>query len=400
MKKFLLAPLLCLFIWQCTSSETTDSEIAETPKEWKYIEVDSTRAKWGDYEEPEWLRYFGLDMGDLNGDGFADIAAGKYIYLNPKGDLTAKWERIDIDENVDAIFAMDVDSDEFPDIIAQSLPEVFWLEATDASLKTWTKKEIGKIPATSHVNSQGFEKLQMIAGGKEEFVIAGNGDIYLFEIPDNPATDKWKVTMVAENTSDEGIGFGDIDGDGDVDIAAGRRPDGEDEPLILVWYENKGDGSEKWASTVVGKSNHPIDRIEIADINGDGKADIIMTEERYPGLEPDGSLFWYAQPQNNKTEWTQNEVVKQYSMNNLDVADMDGDGDMDIITAEHKGKALETQLWTNDGKGNFTKTVIGTGKESHLGTQLYDMDNDGDLDLVSVAWDNYKFLHVWLNPEK
>lgn len=395
MKKVILLILVSPLFWKCTANKT-EKKIAE----WSYIEVDSTREKWGDHAEPEWLRYFGLDMGDVNGDQYADIVAGKYIYINPKGDLSRPWQRIAIDQNVDGIFIMDVDGDEFPDVIAQSLPEVFWLEATDASLENWTKKEIGKIPATSHVNSQGFEKVQMISGGKEEFLIAGDGDIYLFEIPENPSETPWKITMVAENTSDEGIGCGDIDGDGDLDIAAGRRPEGEGEPLILVWYQNPGDGSLKWPSTVVGHSNHPIDRVEIADFNGDKKADIIMTEERYPGLEPDGNLFWFSQPSDNKKEWKKNRIVTQHSMNNLDIGDIDDDGDVDLVTGEHKGKALETQLWINNGMGQFEKIVIGTGKESHLGTQFYDMDNDGDLDVVSAAWDNYKYLHLWMNPEK
>jgi hypothetical protein len=41
--------------------------------------------------------------------------------------------------------------------------------------------------------------------------------------------------------------------------------------------------------------------------------------------------------------------------------------------------------------------VIDRGKEGHLGTQLADLDNDGDLDIVSTAWDDYPLLHIWRN---
>jgi len=290
-------------------------------------------------------------------------------------------------------------NDEYADIIAQALPNVYWLEAANKEATKWEAKKIGEIPATSHVNSQGFEKAQIISGGKEEFVIAGDGDIYSFEIPENPEKEKWNVTLVAENTSDEGIGTGDIDGDGDIDIAAGRRPEGGDEPLIIVWYENPGNGSSNWKNTVVGRTNHPADRVEIADVNGDDNADIIVAEERYPGKEPDGNLFWYEQPEDAKGEWTRHWIVTQYSMNNLDIADMDNDGDIDLLTSEHKGPNLELQLWNNNGKGEFTKNILDTGKESHLGTQLADMDNDGDLDIVSIGWDNYTFVHLWINVE-
>ncbi|MBZ0257710.1 FG-GAP-like repeat-containing protein, partial [bacterium] len=87
--------------------------------------------------------------------------------------------------------------------------------------------------------------------------------------------------------------------------------------------------------------------------------------------------------------------VTQYSMNNLDLADIDKDGDIDIITNEHKGPRLETQLWINDGSAHFDKKILDTGKENHLGTQFVDLDGDGDLDVAGCAWDNYKWMHVW-----
>ena len=363
---------------------------------WHYINIDTQKGKWGDEADPDWLRYFGLDMADLDGDSDLDVISGKYIYTNPGGDMTAPWQRLELPDHADGILALDVDGDAFPDIIAQAMPSVYWFERTADG--TWSKNKIGEIPATSHVNSQGFEKGPLITGGQEEFVIAGNGNIYLFEIPQDPVQDDWGITLIGANTSDEGIGLGDIDGDGDIDLAAGRRPEHGDEPLILVWFENRGE-LQPWPDHEVGKSNHPIDRVEIADLNNDGRADIIVAEERYPGLEPDGSLFWFEQTTSDGTspKWNRHAVVTQYSMNNLDIGDLDFDGDIDLVTAEHKGHALETQWWVNDGSGGFTKSIIDLGKESHLGTQLADLDGDGDLDLVSAGWDNFRQMHVWRN---
>ncbi|MDD4224868.1 MAG: VCBS repeat-containing protein [Mariniphaga sp.] len=395
MKTTGLLILICLFFMtgHVVSAQTRAAD-------WTYMEIDFEKSKWGDYDEPAWLRYFGLDMGDLNHDGLKDILSGRWVYLNPGNDMAGKWEKVDVGLNVDGILIMDVDDDGYSDIIAQALPDVYWLEAADKEATKWKSVKIGEIPATSHVNSQGFEKAQIVSGGKNEFVIAGNGDIYSFEIPADPEKEKWKITLIAADTSDEGIGTGDIDGDGDVDVAAGRRPEGGSEPLIIVWYENPGDGSGNWSGVVVGRTNHPADRIEIADLNGDQRADIIVAEERYPGKEPDGNLFWYEQPEDKEGEWIRHWVVTQYSMNNLDVADMDHDGDIDLLTAEHKGPDLELQLWENNGKGEFIKHILDTGKESHLGTQLADMDEDGDLDIVSIGWDNYPFVHLWINEGK
>lgn len=365
-----------------------------------HILIDSNHSKWGDYDKPEWLRYFGLDMADINEDGFAEIIAGRELYLNPGKDMTGTWEKISLPLNADGILFLNVDNDEYADIIAQALPDIYWFEAVDKSGSSWNAVKIGEVPATSHTNSQGFEKAQIFHGGKEEFVIAGNGNIYLFELPENPENGNWKKTLVAANTSDEGIGLADINGDGKTDIAAGRRAAGEKEPTIIVWFENPGEGPGKWKDTEIGFSNHAIDRVEIADLNGDGNADIVITEERWPGKEPDGNMFWFEQPAGSGDKWPRHRIVTQYSMNNLDIADLDQDGDIDLVTSEHKGPELELQIWGNDGKGTFSKFVVDRGHESHLGSQVFDLDNDGDLDIVSIGWDQYKYVHIWRNDGK
>ena len=369
------------------------------PSQWEYIQIDDQRDKWGDYDKPEWLRYFGHDLKDVTGDNFAEILAGRHLYINPGEDLSGKWIKKDLGMNVDGIFLVDVDGDEYTDVIAQALPNVYWLEAEDAKHNSWKATIVANIPATSHTNSQGFEKA-MLFDEKESLLIAGNGDIYAIQIPIKDAVKgEWEVLKIATNSSDEGIGFGDIDGDGLIDIAAGRKAEGEDEPMVLVWWKHPGQKMDNWEATEIGKTNHPIDRVEIADVNGDLKADIVISEERYPGKEPDANLFWFENPKSGES-WQRHWIVTQYSMNNLDVKDLDADGDKDLVTSEHKGATLALQVWENDGKGTFVKHQLDKGKEAHLGTQLYDIDNDNDLDIVSIGWDKYKFLHLWRNDAR
>ncbi len=372
---------------------------AQSLSHWTYIQVDSTRDKWGDYAEPNWLRYFGLAMGDMTNDKLPDILAGRHIYVNPGNDLSGTWVKQDVGMNVDGIFVVDVDGDEYGDIIGMALPDVYWLEAEDKAGTSWRAKKVAEVPATSHVNSQGFTTAQLDGKGKPELLIAGAGDIYALTIPDNPAKGEWPQMLVGKNTSDEGIGTGDLDGDGDIDIAAGSYSEkNKEEPTQVVWFANPGDGSENWETHVVGRSNHAVDRVEVADLNGDGRSDVVIAEERYPGKEADGNLFWYENPASSEEDgWTRHLVVTQYSMNNLAINDLDNDGDIDILTSEHKGADLALQAWSNDGQGNFTKNELDTGKESHLGTQLADLDNDGDLDIVSVGWDQPQYLHLWRN---
>lgn len=367
--------------------------------QWHYIMADSTRTKWGDYDKPNWLRYYGLDFKDIDRDKDLDIVAGRYIYHNPGGKMEGFWKRTDLGMNVDGLLFMEVDNDEFPDFIAEALPNVYWFEATNKEGTTWTHRIIAQIPKTGHVNGQGSIVADVIKGGLPEILLASNDGIFCIQVPQNPnQAESWPKILICENASDEGIGVGDIDADGDLDVVSGMEDEKGKGPNTLYWFENPANGLGIWQKHLVGKTAHDIDRVEVADLDGDKRADIVITEERWPGLEPDASMYWFRNDGKNK--WASTIIVTEYSINNLDAADVDKDGDIDLVTNEHKGKTFKLQLFENNGKGKFTERIIDTGKESHLGTQFADLDNDGDLDLTSVAWDNYKFLHVWRNDNK
>ncbi|NJO02222.1 MAG: VCBS repeat-containing protein [Bacteroidia bacterium] len=139
-----------------------------------------------------------------------------------------------------------------------------------------------------------------------------------------------------------------------------------------------------------------IDRVEIGDLNGDKHPDIVISESRWPGKEPDANLFWFEHPSEvGQDGWKRHWLVTQYSMNSLKVIDLDQDNDQDILTAEHKGPKLELQLWKNDGQGHFSKITLDRGKENHLGTHCADLDNDGDWDIIGVGWDHYQSVYCW-----
>ncbi len=364
-----------------------------------YIQVDDSRDE----------RYFGLAFADFTRDGYVDIVAGKWFYRNPGGNMTGTWERTTIDEHIDALVTLDVDGDEFGDFIGLKCDEQYWYEVKDLRGREWAKVKIGVLPICDHkLSTQYYGVGEIIPGGRFEVVLSQ----YCLEIPAEPQMGNWRTLRYT--SEGQGYAIGDVDNDGLPDIAGSYDVEGGAEVpgargitwwcSRMCWWKNPGDGSDNWPRFDIGSSTN-ADRYELADLNGDDRLDLVTSEERYPGHAPNGSCYWFEQPADPTGEWHRHLVVTQWSMNNLDVADVDGDGDVDIVTCEHSMPFGDKpapgherlQVWENDGKGNFTEHVIDRDRESHLGGRTVDLDRDGDLDIVSIAWRDYQYLHLWRN---
>ena len=341
---------------------------------------------------------FGLAFGDLDGDDLIDIVSGPYWYQNPGGDMTGAWTQSPaFPGGLHAMLVVDVDGDAQSDVIGQanSGSDVYWMEATDASATAWTSILVGNLPASSHtLGMQGYRVAQIEAGGNPELLFSSGGGVYYFRIPPaNPEAGSWPSVRVNVNPSDEGFGVGDIDGDTDIDVAAGTGASKR-----VEWYRNPGTGAADWEAFELGDVSdfdYP-DRFAVADMDGDDKADVVGSEEN--GVGSGAKTVWWAQPADPTSgEWVRTPVVTQGTTNSMDVADMDEDGDADVVTGEHRG-SLRVSVFENDGTGTtFTSHQVDEGKESHEGAQVFDLDQDGDLDIVSIAYDAPQYVHLWRN---
>lgn len=376
-------------------NKTSDNKLSLD--QFTYIRIDSTRTRL-DGKKKGGGGWFGLDMGDITGDGYDDIVAGKWFYRNPKGNMSLPWPRVTLGDSLDAMIIMNVDDDTFADVIAAKCNQQFWLESGDSLGNSWTVRKIGSLPICNHgTGCQGYAVAQMVPGGKDEILLNDDSGIFYMQIPDKPESESWPVRAITKGISNgEMVAAADLDGDGDLDVASGYKIG--DQENGATWWENPGPNSVAWIQRPLGQTQFNVDRLALADLDGDRKIDVIVTEERYPGPDPDASLYWFEQPADARSNrWLQHRIVTEYSLNNLSVADMDRDGDRDIVTCEHKGPKEKLQIWENDGKGRFTEHVIDQGKESHLGARVADLDHDGDLDIVSIVWEDFQFLHLWRN---
>jgi hypothetical protein len=282
---------------------------------------------------------------DFNHDGKLDVLSGPYIYYGP--DFTkfreiypAKTFNPSNEYATWVQHAYDFTGDGWPDIVATNLGEsggayLYVNPGTEA--RRWDRYKV-----VSSMQSEDSLLVDVDGDGKPELVYVGDGYMrYAKPDPANP-TGMWVVHTVSEKGPwpAHGIGAGDINGDGRMDILGA---DG--------WWEQPASSSSqqpwkyhpeafgRWTRIAPGGAT-----IGVYDVNGDGLNDVVTSLEAHAF-----GLAWFEQKRSSSGEisFVKHMVMDDYNTENAGgvtfselhgsaIADVDGDGIPDFIVGKRQ----------------------------------------------------------------
>jgi hypothetical protein len=209
--------------------------------------------------------------------------------------------------------------------------------------------------------------------GDLDFAFGQLGDMYWYEYT---SASNWKRHSIGKGASTDVGGCSlDINEDRWIDFVAGDS-----------WYENSG--KPKVEGFALHRKNMINSHDNIAvDMDNDGIKDIVSVSNN-----PDHPvLAWYKIPKDYTQNWDYHKIGKGIhdGISPKGYADLDQDGDMDIVSGGGPLSANEKKLflWENTKRNGTTwkKHILLEGMEVH---ELIagDVDGDGDIDICSKPW--------------
>ena len=320
-----------------------------------------------------------LVASDLDGDGLPDLVVANQlsndvsIFQSLGNGEFAPEVRIEVGDAPRALFASDLDGDGTPDLAVTSQGNdqvLVLLNQGDARFGAPQPFGVGDQPlavAAADLDGDGDADLVTANRGSDDVsVLLNNGDGSFAD-----------HVSFAAGTDPRSVDAADLNADGLADLVVANQ--GSNDASVLI-----NTGNATFAPEVRYNMDNGPASIVAEDLDGDGDADIAVAN---------GATFTVSVRLNDGTGvfGAEHAFAAGDAASSVFASDLDGDGDADLAVANRLSDDLS--VLTNDGAGSFDETqritplVYPVGDVGPASILAADLDGDGDADLASANFD-------------
>jgi FG-GAP-like repeat len=357
-------------------------------------------------------------IADLDGDGRVDIvaadaAANRIVWLQQTAAGGFVEQSVGEVAGPAHVTPIDLDADRDVDIVVASLGVLFPNNARIGAVLVFENLGRGRFQPRTII-----ERAARVAD-VEAGDLDGDGDLDLAVAHfgydqgetrwlENLGGWRFQSHLLQQLAGPINAVIADADGDRDLDIISLVSQDSEE---IYVFAN---DGRGKFSPTrIFGAANKDFGSswISVADLDRDGDADVLYSN---------GDAFDYAPPKGrnwNGVQWLENTGGLRFTYHRLvdypgasspQAGDVDGDGDLDIVVVsaynDWASAGAQSMIWLqNDGRMHFTMRDLASSPTHLLTVAIGDINGDGRADLVTggahTSWpyDRLSRLMIWMN---